>query len=94
MAQLESGPDAFYELVSGELRTPLNAIIGISGIMVQEMKGPLSEEYKAYAEDILGAGQHLLCVINAILDEAKRRRGIPIPVRGGGRSQTGSSGTD
>jgi PAS domain S-box-containing protein len=66
----------FLANVSHELRTPLNAIIGFSDIMRQEMFGGLgSPEYKSYAEDIHVSGQHLLALINDILDVSKAEAG-------------------
>ncbi len=62
----------FLANVSHELRTPLNAIIGFSDILDRGMFGPLGDErYAGYANDILFSGQHLLSVINAILDYSK-----------------------
>jgi signal transduction histidine kinase len=59
----------FLAIVSHELRTPLNAIIGFSEFLKMEMFGPLgSERYKSYAKDIYISGQHLLEIINDILD--------------------------
>ncbi|MGH6980302.1 MAG: PAS domain-containing sensor histidine kinase, partial [Stellaceae bacterium] len=58
--------------MSHELRTPLNAIIGFSQIMREELFGPLgSARYTGYIGDILESAQHLLAVINDILDLAK-----------------------
>jgi PAS domain S-box-containing protein len=58
--------------MSHELRTPLNAIIGFSQIMREEMFGPLGEpRYASYVGDIHESAQHLLAVINDILDLAK-----------------------
>ncbi|OAN53151.1 PAS domain-containing sensor histidine kinase [Paramagnetospirillum marisnigri] len=58
----------FLAAMSHELRTPLNAIIGFSEIIMREMFGPLSDRYRAYGQDINAAGQHLLAMINDILD--------------------------
>lgn len=67
---------AFLANMSHELRTPLNAIIGFSDIMVTELRGPLGDPiYKDYARDILTSGQHLLDMINDILDMAKIEAG-------------------
>jgi len=58
--------------MSHELRTPLNAIIGFSDVLSSEMLGPLGrEQYRDYAQDIHNAGQHLLSLINDILDLSK-----------------------
>ena len=55
--------------MSHELRTPLNAIIGFSGTMKGEVFGPIgNEKYREYMDDIHYAGQHLLDLINDILD--------------------------
>ena len=66
----------FLANMSHELRTPLNAINGFSEIMSAEMFGPLGDHrYKGYAADILKSGQHLLSLINDILDMAKIEAG-------------------
>jgi signal transduction histidine kinase len=62
----------FLANMSHELRTPLNAILGFSEIFKSEMFGPLgARKYHEYAIDIHGSGQHLLGIINDILDMAK-----------------------
>ena len=62
--------------MSHELRPPLNAINGFSEIMVGEMFGPLGDRrYKEYCADILASGQHLLALINDILDMSKIEAG-------------------
>jgi len=66
----------FLANMSHELRTPLNAINGFSEIMVGEMFGPLGDaRYKEYTQDILSSGQHLLALINDILDMSKIEAG-------------------
>ncbi|WAC59492.1 PAS domain-containing sensor histidine kinase [Brevundimonas sp. SL130] len=65
----------FLANMSHELRTPLNAINGFSEIMAAELFGPIGEKYKGYAGDILKSGQHLLSLINDILDMAKIEAG-------------------
>ena len=66
----------FLANMSHELRTPLNAINGFSEIMVGEMFGPLGDRrYKEYVQDILSSGQHLLALINDILDMSKIEAG-------------------
>jgi two-component system cell cycle sensor histidine kinase PleC len=66
----------FLANMSHELRTPLNAINGFSEIMAGEMFGPLGDKrYKGYAADIHQSGQHLLSLINDILDMAKIEAG-------------------
>ena len=59
----------FLATMSHELRTPLNAIIGFSEIMKGELLGPLkNDSYKEYIVDIHSSGDHLLNLINEILD--------------------------
>ena len=66
----------FLANMSHELRTPLNAINGFSEIMVTEMFGRLGDpRYKDYAQDILNSGQHLLALINDIMDMSKIEAG-------------------
>ncbi len=59
----------FLANMSHELRTPLNAIIGFSDAMLSELMGPLGNEtYAEYVDNIHMSGQHLLELINDILD--------------------------
>src|SRR5262245_27326667 len=61
----------FLANMSHELRTPLNAIIGFSEMMAMQLFGPLDNRYLEYAGDIRRSGQHLLGLVNGILDLAK-----------------------
>ncbi|MCH7794826.1 MAG: PAS domain S-box protein [Proteobacteria bacterium] len=66
----------FLASMSHELRTPLNAIIGFSEIIKEEVLGPAgSVQYRDYASDIHESGQHLLGLINDILDLSKIESG-------------------
>lgn len=66
----------FLANMSHELRTPLNAINGFSDIMKKELFGPLGDpRYAEYVNDILFSGQHLLSLINDILDMSKIEAG-------------------
>ncbi len=66
----------FLATMSHELRTPLNAICGFSEIIKKEMFGPIGQnQYSDYAQDIHNSGNHLLSIINDILDIAKAESG-------------------
>ena len=66
----------FLASMSHELRTPLNAILGFSEVMSTEVLGPLDNPvYKEYTGDIHRSGQHLLNLINEILDLSRIEAG-------------------
>jgi two-component system cell cycle sensor histidine kinase PleC len=66
----------FLATMSHELRTPLNAIIGFSEVLKAELLGPHQvPQYKEYAGDIHGSGQHLLTLINELLDLSRIEAG-------------------
>jgi signal transduction histidine kinase len=62
----------FLASMSHELRTPLNAILGFSEVIKEELFGPVGlAKYVDYAQDVHNSGQHLLDLINDILDLSK-----------------------
>jgi len=66
----------FLATMSHELRTPLNAIMGFSEVMEKELLGPIGTEiYREYARNIYASGDHLLCIINEILDLSRIEAG-------------------
>ena len=66
----------FLASMSHELRTPLNAILGFSEVMSNEVLGPMDNPtYKEYAQDIHDSGEHLLNLINEILDLSRVEAG-------------------
>jgi PAS domain S-box-containing protein len=58
----------FLANMSHELRTPLNAVIGMSKMLAGQRFGPLNAKQLDYLKDVTGAGEHLLALINDILD--------------------------
>src|ERR1700690_4657670 len=65
----------FLANMSHELRTPLNAIIGFAELMYKGKVGPVAAEHREYLGDILTSSQHLLQLINDVLDLAKVESG-------------------
>jgi signal transduction histidine kinase len=62
--------------MSHELRTPLNAVIGFAELIGMQVSGPIgSDRYLEYARDIRVSGEHLLKVINDILDLSRIEAG-------------------
>lgn len=75
----------FLANMSHELRTPLNAVIGFADILKQELFGPLSPpRYKDYAKLIHESGEHLLALVNDLLDVSRIESGkfpiVPEPL--------------
>jgi signal transduction histidine kinase len=65
----------FLAHMSHELRTPLNAVIGFSRVLLRRVFGPLTEKQAEYLHDIHQSGQHLLSLINDILDLSRIEAG-------------------
>ncbi len=61
----------FLATMSHELRSPLNAILGFAELLLESRKEPLNGRHRSHVGDILSAGQHLLSLINDILDFEK-----------------------
>ncbi|MBF0464127.1 MAG: HAMP domain-containing protein [Nitrospirae bacterium] len=66
---------SFLANMSHELRTPLNSIIGFSQVLIDGLYGALNDNQRLYTENILKSGDHLLKLINEILDLAKVESG-------------------
>jgi two-component system, NtrC family, sensor kinase len=65
----------FLANMSHELRTPLNAILGFSEVLLERLFGEVNAKQTEYLQDILTSGQHLLSLINDILDLSKVEAG-------------------
>lgn len=65
----------FLATMSHELRTPLNAVLGLSQLMAQEIFGSLNKKQHEYVSCIQSSGEHLLSLINDILDLSKVEAG-------------------
>ena len=66
--QANRAKSEFLAVMSHDFRTPLNAILGFADIISHQHFGPTSEKYQEYAEDIHSSGEHLLTLVNDILD--------------------------
>jgi signal transduction histidine kinase len=66
---------AFLATMSHELRTPMNSIIGFTGIILKEFAGPINAEQKKQLSMVLNSSQHLLGLINDVLDISKIEAG-------------------
>ena len=66
---------AFLATMSHELRTPLNSIIGFTGIILQGLVGPLNDEQEKQLNMVRNSAQHLLMLINDVLDISKIEAG-------------------
>lgn len=66
---------AFLANMSHELRTPLNAVLGFSDLLEEQMGSTLGERQRTYLRHIRDAGQHLLRLINDVLDLSKVEAG-------------------
>jgi PAS domain S-box-containing protein len=71
-----SAKSDFLAKISHEIRTPLNAIIGFSEVMMEERLGPIgNERYRGYAKDIHASGEHMISLLNDLLDLSKIEAG-------------------
>jgi GAF domain-containing protein/DNA-binding response OmpR family regulator len=71
LRELDKLKSDFLANMSHELRTPLNSIIGFSRVMLKGIDGPMTEMQEQDLTTIYNSGQHLLMLINDVLDQAK-----------------------
>src|SRR5207253_7651213 len=65
----------FLANMSHELRTPLNAILGFSGLLSEQLEGSVNDKQKRFLRNIHEAGEHLLELINDVLDLSRVEAG-------------------
>jgi PAS domain S-box-containing protein len=75
LQQLDRLKSDFLASMSHELRTPLNSILGFTGVLLLGMAGPLTEEQRRQLGFVKGSGEHLLSLINDLLDVSRIESG-------------------
>lgn len=75
LERADQAKDMFLASMSHELRSPLHTVIGFADLLQEELKGPLNSDQKRFMQHILGDSQHLLALINDILDLSKIEAG-------------------
>jgi signal transduction histidine kinase len=71
VAEASPAKSEFMANVTHGLRTPLNSVIGFAGLLKDEVPGPLNPKQAALAADILASGQHLLNLVEGILEMSR-----------------------
>lgn len=75
LQQVNTMKTQFLATMSHELRTPLNSVIGFSEMLVDELAGPVNQRQREYLNNVLAAAQHLLELINDMLNLSRIERG-------------------
>jgi signal transduction histidine kinase len=79
LTELDRLKSMFIASMSHELRTPLNSIIGFTGILLQELAGPLNEEQRKQLGMVKSSSRHLLDLVTDIIDLSKIEAGKLMP---------------
>src|SRR5262249_31595905 len=75
LEQASQHKSEFLASLSHELRTPLNAVIGFTEVLLERYFGEINAKQEEYLRDVLSSGEHLLSLINDILDLSKVEAG-------------------
>ena len=75
LSQATKVKSEFLANMSHELRTPLNAILGFSGLLTEQLAGSMNDKQKRFLRNISEAGEHLLELINDVLDLSRVEAG-------------------
>ena len=75
LATVSEAKSAFLARMSHELRTPLNAVVGFADVLREGFAGPLDDRQRGYVQDIADAGNHLLSLVDDVLDLSKVEAG-------------------
>jgi signal transduction histidine kinase/ActR/RegA family two-component response regulator len=75
LTELDRLKNQFMANMNHELRTPLNAVLGFSELLIDGVPGPLNADQRDYVQHIHTSGQHLLTLINDVLDLSKLQAG-------------------
>jgi two-component system sensor histidine kinase BarA len=75
LRELDRLKSGFLATVSHELRTPLTSVIGYSEMLLEEIAGPLNEKQTEYLNTVMRKGNHLLAIINEILEISRSASG-------------------
>ncbi len=75
LERANQGKDRFLASMSHELRTPLNAVLGFTGTLLMGLAGPVNDEQRHQLQMVQSSAQHLLSIINDLLDLARLEEG-------------------